>query len=138
MVATYRVARRAEYNGVWREDGLIPEAHDFYLIDNLVHTGFLEEVDVPEEEFRAAVAKLPEDQQENILIRAGLHPDYVLLGARRTPHHVEMPPTHQPQLLQPLKEPRPEPGKPVRQPEAPPDEEAKKAPAKKAPAKKAP
>ena len=86
MVATYRVARRAQYNGVWREDGLIPEAHDFYLIDNLVHTGFLDEVDVPEEEFRAAVAKLPEAQQEHILIKAGLHPDYTLEGARRTPH----------------------------------------------------
>ena len=127
MVATYRVARRAQYNGVWREDGLIPEAHDFYLIDNLVHTGFLQEVDVPEDEFRAAVKKLPKAQQEGILIKAGLHPDYALLGERRTPHHVDMPPTHQPQpFLTPLKEPAPEP------------EHAEKAPAKKAPAKKAP
>ena len=85
MVATYKVARRTLYNGVWREDGLIPEANTFFLIDNLVHTGYLDEVQVEETEFRAAVAKLPNDQQEQVIINAGLHPDFDLEGARGTP-----------------------------------------------------
>lgn len=117
MIHTYRARRRLQMQpGVWREpldaDGpgdLVPEAHTWFRVDSWLHTGYLEEADVTEDEFRDAVAEFCPDIEDRVLELAGV--TAALEGTHKTPRPLEVTVTKR----------------------AP----AKKAPAKKAPAKKA-
>lgn len=98
MIDTYVAGRRLKIHPGWREPfirgtggaddtlaELVPEAHGWLRVDNYVHSGYLKEVKVSEDEFLAAVLRYAPDQAELLCEKAGLDPDVALQGPHRTP-----------------------------------------------------
>lgn len=86
-VNTYRARRRVKIApDRWREPGeLVPEAHTWYRVDSMLHTGMLSaDPDVPEAEFRAAVQRYAPELAERIYSLSGVD-GTALLGAHNTP-----------------------------------------------------
>lgn len=75
MVATYRARRRIKLSPTsWREPGeLVPEAHTWFRVESWAHTGWLEEVDVDEDELEAALGeRLDADTAAKVRSQLGL------------------------------------------------------------------
>lgn len=73
MVKTYQAKRRLRIGETFREPGnLVPEAHTWRLIDSLLHSGHLREVEVDESAFRAAVAEACPELEADVLRAAGV------------------------------------------------------------------
>jgi len=73
VIKTYTAGRRLLIGETHREPGEpVPEAHVWFRPDDWAHTGYMHEVEVPEDDFRAAVRKHAPDQEQAILERVGL------------------------------------------------------------------
>lgn len=88
-VKSYKARRRLQMApGVWREPGeLVPEAYTWWRLESWVHTGNLEEVEIEEDELRAAIEQFCPEQGEKIRELAGLS-EAVLEGPRNAPRIV--------------------------------------------------
>jgi len=72
---------------------LVPEAHTVLRLDSMLHTGFVEEVEVDEDEFRAAIAEYCPELEDEILAKVGLDREgSVFGGTESAPYHPEEPP----------------------------------------------
>jgi hypothetical protein len=97
---TYAARRRLDIPPGFREPGeLVPEAHDWFRLESWLHTGYIVEVEVSEEDFRAAVAQYAPDNSEAILEKAGLADGVVLEGPHKTPRRYTAKPTKAPVAL---------------------------------------
>jgi hypothetical protein len=75
-------------SGEYERGELVPEAHLWTNVDSYAGAGSIEEVEVEEEEFRAAIAQYAPEQEQEILARVGLDREgLVLTGTQRTPVH---------------------------------------------------
>lgn len=72
-------------SGGYERGELVPEAHLILRLDSFLHSGHLDEVEVEEDEFRAAIAQYCPEQEAEILARVGLDPPAVLHGTESTP-----------------------------------------------------
>jgi len=116
MVDTYRARRRVKIGPeLWREPGeLVPEAHTWYRRESIEHTGMIVAAkDVPEDEFRAAIAQHCPELAAQIYELTGLD-GTALTGAQGTP--IAKPPAPAKPAAKPVKkaaakkpEPAPEP-----------------------------
>lgn len=86
LVTTYRARRRIKLTGTdWREPGeLVPEAHQWFRTESWLHTGWLEQVEIDEAAFRAAVSQWCPSDSAAILSLVGLDGTR-LTGTRSTP-----------------------------------------------------
>jgi len=72
---------------------LVPEAHTVLRLHTLVYSGYLDEVEVEEDEFRAAIAEYCPELEQEILTAVGLEPPgSVLAGPQNSPYHPDNPP----------------------------------------------
>lgn len=108
-VETFRVRRDQHMGGgVYRTYGeLIPEAHTFFAHEHLLHTGEIEDTEVEEAEFRAAVEQYCPELAEQIYDRVGLSDDVAVQGPQNSPRRevmvpAELPAHATPQTVKPL------------------------------------
>jgi len=136
-------------SGDWERGELVPEAHTILRLDSFLHSGHLDEVEVEEEEFRAAIAKYCPEMEEQILLNAGVAPGVVLTGTESTPVQTEQEPEAAADVPEDQRPNTPD-SDPEDTPEGPedpstlprtgyePEDAQADAPAKKAPAKRTP
>lgn len=77
MIATYTAGRRLKMGAdTYREPGLpVPEAHDWFRVEDWTHTGYLLEVAITEAAFRASVDEyIAPDERTLILSKVDLKP----------------------------------------------------------------
>lgn len=92
MIKTYRARRRLKMlPDVWREpDELVPEAHTWFRVDSWLHTGYMTEAEVTEDEFLAAIERFCPELLQQLSELVGLDGS-VLTGPRQMPKKVAQP-----------------------------------------------
>lgn len=73
MIDTYQMRRPSLIGTQWRQPGEpVPEAHLWRLIEGMVRSGRLRQVQMPEAEFASAVSEHCPDSAEEIYAKLGL------------------------------------------------------------------